>query len=116
MGPIQCIDRAELVDLLRTLCVAIPPVTVHTDSDFVFQGVMVRGQISCCMQSQAHADVWELVWERTRDFGGAGPDSVTLVKVKAHPTPVQRRMMNPVTLLETNSRMPGRRRLRRAGV
>eukprot|EP00959_Pyramimonas_sp_CCMP1952_P090663 1898064-Pyramimonas_sp.AAC.1 len=30
-GPIQCIDRAELVAVLNFLRVAMPPVTIHTD-------------------------------------------------------------------------------------
>eukprot|EP00959_Pyramimonas_sp_CCMP1952_P340137 7123858-Pyramimonas_sp.AAC.1 len=73
----------------------MPPVTIHTDSECVFSGVVKRGREACCALLAAHADVWELLWTKLEDWGGVGPASVRFVKVKAHPTPEQRRSIDP---------------------
>eukprot|EP00959_Pyramimonas_sp_CCMP1952_P211013 4416324-Pyramimonas_sp.AAC.1 len=53
--PLQDIDGAELFAFYASLLFAVPPAVFHTDSDFVWRGVNVRGPVATAHASSAWA-------------------------------------------------------------
>ena len=74
--------RAELWAILHTLRMAIPPLTIWTDSEGVAER-WSKGETWCCAACRLAADLWRDIW---RLLGDMGPGDVHVVKVKGHAT------------------------------
>lgn len=77
------IDGAELTALIECLTVAVPPVVVVTDSDFVYKGVLQRGRAATTGRRAAWPHLWARFWRLLDDFG---EDNMKLLKVASHTT------------------------------
>eukprot|EP00959_Pyramimonas_sp_CCMP1952_P024354 510982-Pyramimonas_sp.AAC.1 len=83
------INEAELTALLERLKHACPPLVLHTDSKYVFDGVLSRGRVHTAHVLDTHCFLWCEVWARLEDWGFDGSElceAVRFVKVPAHPS------------------------------
>ncbi|CAK0828799.1 unnamed protein product [Prorocentrum cordatum] len=81
------INEADLAALLECLKHACPPFVLHTDSKYVFGGVLSRGRVHTTHVLDTHCFVWREVWARLGDWGFDGSEfceAVRFVKVLAH--------------------------------
>jgi len=62
-------DGAELTALLECMAVAIPPIVVVTDSDFVYKGVVQLGRLRTTRRGAAWVQLWENFWRLYDEFG-----------------------------------------------
>ena len=68
LGPIQCIDAAEVFAATVALRFAIGILTIHTDSAFLIHG-WEMGRAWCTAAKRTHADVWVRFWDAAEQFG-----------------------------------------------
>ena len=74
--------RADLCVVLEAVRLAVPPLTVHTDTGLVVLG-WGRGKGWCCSSRRDGADLWRLFWQRIGDIGQEG---ISIVKVSSRQT------------------------------
>jgi len=73
--------RAELWAILMMLRLALPPLTIWTDSAGAVDG-WFKGKEWCCSSSRPAADLWRSIWAILDDIG----PGVEIKKVKGHAT------------------------------
>ena len=80
-GPNVSSYRTELRALKEALRHAEPPLTIHTDSQPVVDGIG-RGRAWCVSSKATDADLWRTVWDLLEEARRKG--QVQIVKLKAH--------------------------------
>ncbi len=73
--------RAELQAVLEALRLAVPPLTIHTDSQEVVDG-FVRGEGWSTAPARSGASIWRQIWPILHELG----PGVGIVKVRGHAT------------------------------
>ena len=82
LGPVQCIDAAEVHAATVAIRLSHGALTIYSDSAFVVHGWQM-GRRWCTSAKRTHADIWRKFWDAAED---CGVELLTLVKVKAHAT------------------------------
>eukprot|EP00959_Pyramimonas_sp_CCMP1952_P378031 7919071-Pyramimonas_sp.AAC.1 len=76
----QSVEGAELLAVLILLRHSLAPSTVRIGASCVVDGPLVRGPEGTCGASHSWAFLWRKVWCAIEDFGGLGPDGLTVLK------------------------------------
>eukprot|EP00959_Pyramimonas_sp_CCMP1952_P383785 8043066-Pyramimonas_sp.AAC.1 len=80
MGMHQSVEGADLLAVLILLRHSLAPITVRIEASYVVDGLLVRGPEGTCGASHSWALLWRMVWRAIEDFGGLGPDGLTVLK------------------------------------